>query len=256
MAHKQLKANDRYTINKLLDAGTNQAEIARIIGVNASTISREIKRNTATDFKGVYNHLVANKLSADRKIASKSTPALDQITEEIEAEIIEKLKKHTSPKVISGELKLKKSVLISKNAIYRYISLDRKQGGKLYLDLPHAGKPYKPKSDASSVKIPGRVGIEHRPAIADLKTEPGHWEIDTIFGYKQESFFLTLADKATKSTIIRKLPNKKAETVVEAFKYIMKTTLYDFKTLTSDNGTEFTEHARISEITGALFFFC
>jgi IS30 family transposase len=73
--------------------------------------------------------------------------------------------------------------------------------------------------------------------------------------YKQESFFLTLADKATKSTIIRKLPNKKAETVVEAFKDIMKTTLYDFKTLTSDNGTEFTEHARICEITGALFFF-
>jgi IS30 family transposase len=92
MAHKQLKANDRYTINKLLDAGTNQAEIVRIIWVNASTISREIKRNTAPDFKGVYNHLVANKLSADRKIASKSTPALDQITEEIEAEIIEKLK--------------------------------------------------------------------------------------------------------------------------------------------------------------------
>jgi len=159
MAHKQLRANDRYTINKLLEAGTNQAEIARILGVAASTISKEIKRNIAPDFKGVYNHLVANKLSSDRRIGSTSTPSLYQITKEVEVEIIEKLKKHSSPNVISGELKLKKSILISKNTIYRYINLDRKQGGKLYLDLPHAGKPYRTKSDASAVKIPGHIDL-------------------------------------------------------------------------------------------------
>ena len=54
MAHKQLTPNDRYTINKLIDAGLAKAEIARILNRHASTISREITRNTDPSFKGVY----------------------------------------------------------------------------------------------------------------------------------------------------------------------------------------------------------
>ena len=59
----------------------------------------------------------------------------------------------------------------------------------------------------------------------------------------------------SKSVIIRKLDNKQADTVVEAFKDIDRSTFYDFKTLTSDNGSEFAAHEDISEVTGADFFF-
>lgn len=192
---------------------------------------------------------------AERRINSKSRESFKNITKDVESKIIDELIKGTSPDVISKRLKMKDGIQVSKNTIYRWINADRINGGKLYTYLPHAGKPYRAKSDGSASKIPGRIGIEHRPAIADDKTDPGHFELDTIFGKDQESFLLTGVDKAHKSVFIRKLPNKKAETVVKAFENVVATTLYLFKTLTSDNGTEFTNHAKISEITGADFYF-
>lgn len=103
--------------------------------------------------------------------------------------------------------------------------------------------------------IPDRVGIEHRPAEAELKQVPGHVEIDTIFGKDQKSFLLTVVDKATKQVIIRKLPNKCAESVVEAFRDIVANTFCEFKTLTADNGPEFAKHKDITQVTGAKVFF-
>lgn len=255
MSHTQLTPKSRFFIQKRLESGAKKSTIAKELGVHSSTIGRELKRNIEAGFKGIYNHLLANRLTAERRINAKAGIAFQQIKDTTETYIITKLSTHSSPTVISGELNLKQAVKVSKNTIYRYINKNRQSGGKLYLNLPHAGTPYRAKADASAVKIPNRVGIEHRPAIADFKTEPGHFEIDTVFGYKQESFWLTLVDKATKSTIIRKLANKKAETVVEAFRDIIKTTPYEFKTLTSDNGTEFTRHTQIAEITKADFFF-
>ncbi|NJD86249.1 hypothetical protein EWM60_18605 [Candidatus Erwinia dacicola] len=48
-------------------------------------------------------------------------------------------------------------------------------------------------------------------AEAELKQKPGHFEIDTIFGKDEKSFLLTLVDKALKTIIIRKLPNRRAK---------------------------------------------
>ena len=118
---------------------------------------------------------------------------------------------------------MKDGIQVSKNTIYRWINADRANGGKLYTYLPHAGKAYRAKSDASASKIPGRIGIEHRPAIAGAKTEPAHFELGTIFGKDQESFLLSGVDKAHKSVFIRKLPNKKTETVVSAFENVAAT---------------------------------
>lgn len=55
--------------------------------------------------------------------------------------------------------------------------------------------------------------------------------------------------------IIRKLPNKRAETVVAAFRDIEANTFCEFKTLTSDNGPEFALHEQITQITGAQVYF-
>ncbi|WP_440867767.1 IS30 family transposase [Symbiopectobacterium purcellii] len=132
------------------------------------------------------------------------------------------LSTHTSPEVISGRLVLEFGLSVSKNSLYRYIQQERRAGGELYQQLPHRGKRYNYQTDENKRgPIPNRVGIEQRPAVADLKQEPGHFEIDTIFGKDQKSFLLTVVDKAVKLVIIRKLPNKRAETVVAAFRDIV-----------------------------------
>ncbi len=243
MGGRHLTKESRFYIEKRLGEEIALCQIARELGLHRSTISREIKRNTAADFKGLYCYSVA-QITADKKRSQASKDKkFNGLTDEVKSYLHERLQVHTSPNVIAGEMRRKLNIRISKNTIYRYIYQDRKQGGKLYQLLPHRGKPYKRvDSGVIKVKIIGRVGIEKRPEIADQKCEPGHFEADTVFGLQQKSFLLTLADKATKSCIIRKLPDKRAETVVAAFRDIVNNTLYDFKSITSDNGTEFALH--------------
>ncbi len=170
--------------------------------------------------------------------------------------IHQRLSTHTSPDVISQELIREHNIQVSESTIYRYIYDDRERGGELYKNLPHSGKPYKKKvSRGDQTKIPNRVGIEQRPAIADEKTEFGHFEIDTVVGRDHQSYLLTLVDKANKMCCIRKMPNKQAKTVINTFMNVVGSTFFDFKTITSDNGTEFAGHEAISKITEADFYF-
>ena len=77
MSQKQLTSNDRYTINKLMDAGIVKAEIAKILVFHPCSIGREVKRNTDPTFKGIYNHLVANNMLAERRKNSKSSKSFN-----------------------------------------------------------------------------------------------------------------------------------------------------------------------------------
>ena len=67
---------------------------------------------------------------------------------------------------------------------------------------------------------------------------------------------MTLVDIATKYTIVVKLNNKEALTVYNAIKSIMEKTLLPFKTITSDNGSEFAKHKEIAQETNIKWFFC
>ncbi|QGO67204.1 Transposase, IS30 family [Piscirickettsia salmonis] len=83
---------------------------------------------------------------------------------------------------------------------------------------------------------------------------PEHFEIDTVVGRDHQSYLLTLVDKVNKMCCIRKMPNKQAKTVINTFMNVVGSTFFDFKTITSDNGTEFAGHEAISKITEADFY--
>ena len=256
MGTKHLTKEQRFLIEKQLAEKTSPSKIAQMLGIHRSTVWREIKRNTSPDFNGLYCYRVAQKTSELRKNEAKKGKKFNKLTPDVISYIHSRLKVHTSPDVIAGELWHRLGIRISGRTIYRYISEERAKGGTLYRLLPHRGKPYNRKAGkAIKVKIIGRVGIEERPQIADQKQEPGHFEVDTIFGLNQKSFLLTVVDKANKLVIIRKLADKRAETVSAAFQDIVNNTMCEFKTITSDNGSEFAMHAEIAKITGAKFYF-
>ncbi|RAP72241.1 transposase [Candidatus Erwinia dacicola] len=81
---------------------------------------------------------------------------------------------------------------------------------------------------SNAVLFPTVLALNISPAEAELKQKPSHFEIDTIFGKDQKSLLLTLVDKALKIVTIRKLPNKRAETVVVAFRDIEANTFCEF----------------------------
>ncbi|QGP54079.1 Transposase, IS30 family [Piscirickettsia salmonis] len=256
MAYRHLNEKDRFYIEQRLSEGDSMRSIARALGFAPSTVSRETKRHTSSDFNGLYCHRLASRCAQEKRSNAKQGQDFQKISEKAKVLIHERLSTHTSPDVISKELIQEHNIQVSESTIYRYIHEDREKGGELYKSLPHSGKPYKKKvKSGDKTKIPNRVGIEQRPAIADEKTEFGHFEIDTIVGRDHKSYLLTLVDKANKMCCIRKMANKCAETVVETFRSIVASTFFDFKTITSDNGTEFAGHEDISKITDADFYF-
>lgn len=129
--------------------------------------------------------------------------------------------------------------------------------GLLYAEiLIRHRKRYKKRGEASKRgQIPGRVGIEERPAIVETNTEIGHWEGDTIIGFDHDGVLLTLVERVTKWTIIVKLPTKKADQLAQASIKALRHCPIPSKTLTLDNGKEFTDHATMSSELGIQVFF-
>ncbi|ALB22062.1 Transposase, IS30 family [Piscirickettsia salmonis] len=256
MIYRHLNEKDRFYIEQRLSEGDSLRSIARALGFSPSTISREIKRHTPIDFKGLYCHRLTSRCAEEKRANAKQGQAFQQISEEAKMLIHQRLSTHTFPDVISQELIREHDIQVSESTIYRYIYDDREQGGELYKSLPHSGKPYKKKvKSGDKAKIVNRIGIEQRPAIANEKTEFAHFEIDTVVGRDHQSYLLTLVDKANKMCCIRKMSNKQAKTVINTFMNVVGSTFFDFKTITSDNGTEFAGHEAISKITEADFYF-
>ena len=144
----------------------------------------------------------------------------------------------------------------SHQAIYNYIRKDKANGGKLYLYLRRKGRRYRYCKKEVKVLINGKKSIEIRPLKLALLQSFGNWEVDTIFGKDQKSFLLTLVEMRTKYTIIRKIANKEAATVKAEIEKIKSETGIVIKTMTSDNGGEFAEHAAISKAYNFDWYFC
>lgn len=254
MGAKHLTTEERFYIEKRRTDNTSIRSIAKELGRSAGTISREVRRNTPSDFLGLYSHRAATHLSKGRRSKASKGKAFKGIDVFTDSFIQERLSTHTSPDVISGELRVKHQRFISENTIYRYISHLEVNGEPLRAQLPHRGKAYKRSGTVRST-IKNRVDISERPKIADEKTEIGHVEIDTVVGKDHKSNLLTIVDKASKVVTIRKIKNKSADAVIKGFEDVHGSTFYDFKTITADNGTEFAGHETIAEMMDADFYF-
>ena len=134
-------------------------------------------------------------------------------------------------------------------SLYNYVDLG--YIGIKNIDLPQKlSRNTKIHRSRQNKRILGR-SIEERPEEAETREEFGHWETDLVIGQKsgQDDVLLTLLERKTRQLSIIRLPNKSAESVMDAFTKI-KMDLGDsyskvFRTITTDNGSEF---SRLSEL--------
>lgn len=231
-----------------------QNKIAKALNVDKSTISREIKRNRRglDDYDSDYAH---KKAVLTRSRAS-SAKAFKCISKRMKAYIAEKLGLEWSPEQISGRMKIDINKTICHETIYSYIRQDKRNGGNMFKLLAHKGRKYKYGSN-TKVNIVDRVDISMRPKIVEKKMRIGDFEIDTIVSAKNtgKSCLLTMVDRRSKVTFIRKTPDKSAYQIQLALEDIYLKTTIPIKTLTSDNGTEFANHKIISENIACGFYF-
>ncbi len=248
--YRHLREQDRGVIYRIKKAGKSQEEIAEAIGFSQSSVSKELNRNLG---KKGYRVKQAGKKAAKRKSEKRSRPRL--VKGSLKEEVDERLSRKHSPEQINGALRLE-GIEISHETIYGYIRSDKESGGALYKNLRINGKRrYLRRAKAGRVgKIPDRVGIEERPKVVAARSRHGDWEVDLIEGIKGSGFLLSLYERKTRLGKLVYLPNKGAEGTAKAI--IDTLSNYKVKTLTYDNGLEFSRHGEISQQLKAEGYFC
>lgn len=105
-------------------------------------------------------------------------------------------------------------------------------------------------------QIKDTVPISERPASAEDRAVPGHWEGDLIAGSKG-SFIATLVERRTRYVMLIKVPNKKTSTVIPALiKHAQKLPTELYKSLTWDRGAEMADHVKFTLATDIQIYFC
>ena len=244
--YRQLTEEDRIEIYAMTQAGKKQNEIAFKLGVNPGTISRELSRNTG--LRG-YRPKQAHQKALYRK--NKARKAVKMTSETINY-IESKLSEEHSPEQISQRMKLDpqwSGPVVSHERIYQHIWHNKADGGQLYKHLRIVGTKYKRKrrnSRDTRGMIKNRVGIESRPDIVERKIRIGDWEGDTIVGKNHKGALVTLVDRKSKLTLIKKVENYTAEAVEQAIVSAMEYLPRRHYTLTVDNGKEFSNHENVA----------
>ena len=249
--YSQLTEVQRYQIEALKKAKKDQQEIAVILGVSSSTISRELKRNTGQ--RGYRPKQAHIKALTRREEACKVIKMTAEVVTLIEA----KIRLDWSPEQVSGWLNEEQAISISHERIYQHVWADKRQEGTLYKHLRHSHKKRKKQYGSKDKRgqIRNRVSIDERPEIVEQKTRIGDWEIDTVIGQNHQGALVTIVDRVSKFTLIKKVDSKHAEVVTEATITLLKPYLDKTLTITADNGKEFAGHESMTEQLNAAVYF-
>ena len=251
MSYTQLTENERYQIYSLKKAGHSREEIAEQLERSPSTISRELRRNQG--LKG-YRPGQAQRLAESRR---REAYKAIKVTDVVYDWIVQLIEQDLSPQQVVDYLERHKKLSLHHETVYQLVYRDKAAGGELYKHLRVASKPYRKRYGHYDCrgKIVNRVGIEERPAVVDRRNRIGDWEGDTIMGKGRKSALLTMVERKTLYTVIVRLTGKRADLLAEAAVKHMADLKSKVKTITFDNGLEFSEHATIAEGLGADIYF-
>jgi IS30 family transposase len=105
-------------------------------------------------------------------------------------------------------------------------------------------------------RIPDTVSIRERPAEAEDRAVPGHWEGDLLCG-SANSYLVTLVERQTRYLMLAKIANRDTHSVVTALiKQAKQLPEELYRSLTWDRGAELTDHKRFTLATDVAVYFC
>lgn len=264
------------TKNKNGERLFNNNYIANAVGVHKSTISRELKNRIKSKINvisGKVRNLPYNATDAQndykfKRSLSKAKYKLEKypkMTKYIENKI---LNDKWAPDVIVGYMKThniferegfcKITTPTIYNAIrYRIINVKIKDTRRMKYDPKYE---YKEKSQIIESKLD--YSIEKRPEEVDKRLVFGHFELDTVIGKRDgvHECLMTLTERKTRFEMIFKLRAKTAAEVVKKFNdiksFMKKNYNKIFKSITTDNGSEFSKFLEIIQDTKTEIYFC
>ena len=244
----------RYHIEAYKKAGYSNKYIAKEIGVNPSTIGRELKRNS-TPIQERYGANSAQEMATLRKSTNSSVPS--KMKSETLFIIDEYIQKDWSPEQVSAILQIKHNISVSFVHIYNYIYKDKKQAGTLHTHLRFYNKKRRVKyGTRCNNGLKNRVSISKRPKIVEKKERLGDFEMDTIIGKGKHGAITTIVDRASAFVKISIPTTKKAIDIEKESLRLLTPFKKITHTITSDNGLEFANHENISKALNCDYYFC
>jgi IS30 family transposase len=264
MPGSRLTLREREDIAYLRGHDLSGRQIAARIRRDPATVSRELRRNVSPSprrYRGLSAHIQAcgrARRSRPRKLVAGSP---------LRAEVAGLLRLDYSPGQIAGRLKReypgRPEMHVSHETIYQALFVQGK--GSLRAEVGAAlrcGRARRrPRSRSAAAeargKIPGMINISERPAEADDRAVPGHWEGDLIIGAHVQSAVVTLAERTSRYCMVIALPDGRTAAAVADAVAAHITTLPEAlrKTLTWDQGKEMSSHAAFSIATGIPVYF-
>ena len=257
MGYGHLTIDERESILKMRSEEKDMTDIAKQLGRNKGTISRELSRNISST--GEYKPHLAQRYYRKRRTESKE-PYLLEENGQLRRYVAGKLKKYLSPEQISGRIEIDYPddirMRVSPLTIYSWIQRDKEAGGKFYTYLRQGHRKRRKKKGSSRTQgqIPDRRPISDRPKVVESREDVGHWEGDTVVGKSHGSFVATHVERKSRYLLVGKADDKTAESVNAITKQLFrKIPKSKRKTMTFDNGKEF---AGFKELENAVGFCC
>ncbi|WP_395244322.1 IS30 family transposase [Agromyces sp. MMS24-K17] len=264
---RRLSPLDRARIQVGLEQGMSQRKVAAMIGVHASTVSRELARASLTYRNTrLYDARVADHRAAQQRSRPK-TRKLDQ-DPRLRHAVIEGLSQRFSPQQIAGRLPVlfpgREDMRVSHETIYQALYVQGRGALRHELTVEKALRSGRADRKPQS-KLPARTGrpwldgarLTDRPAEVADRAVPGHWEGDLVVG-PDNSGIVTLVERQTRFVLLGRLPGtRESQTVTDVLAGMIEHLPAVLrKTITWDQGTEMARHATFTVATGCKVFFC
>ncbi len=253
--YDQLSLDERCTIASLRADGHSIGKIATRLDRSASTISRELKRNSGVQV-GYKPGYADEQAWARRWRGSKLArqPALRQCVQD-------RLAMGWSPEQVAGRLaRDNSSMRISHESIYRFIYAQIRRTNcyewRHYLPQAKSKRGWRRRSHRPIEHIKDRVSIDCRPKHVQNRRQCGHWEADLLHPRKSGAAILVAQERTTRFTKLAKQPSKHAQPIVDRIKRWFSTLPPEMRrSLTQDNGPEFFLHHQLNP-SGVDTYFC
>jgi transposase, IS30 family len=256
-AGRRLSLAERVEIRLGLERGWSYRQIGADLGRAASTVCREV---AAGGGRVYYRPVRAH----ERAMAAARRPKPRKLADpRLCAAVTGKLERLHSPQQIAAWLRAQDDAslgCVSHETIYKSLYVQGR--GELRRELAaclRTGRAVRrPRGRLETRgKIPGMVMISERPAEAEDRAVPGHWEGDLIVGKNGASHIATLVERSTRYVLLARVGDARAETVAAALTERVQTLpAHLWRSLTWDQGREMCRHAAFTIDTGIPVYFC
>lgn len=263
---KHLSFEERVIIQLRLKDGVSIRSIAREIGCSPTTVSNEIKRGTVSLYNGNVHRYKAQQgqdtYNSHRSYCGRNYDFIQK------SEFIDYVAKHFFEDGWSLDACYGRALLddeftrddmVCVKTLYNYVD-----AGLLEIKNHHLPEKLSRSTKKAISKVNKRKlgrSIEERPEAINTREEFGHWECDLVLGAKtkDDKVLLTLVERVTREFLIIPLANKEAQTIYDAFIELRGSYIehFDdvFKTITTDNGSEFANLSNLESVAQTLVYY-